>query len=82
MYTEEGCDGFLIHSKSKDPNEVLEFADKYHKEGLRAPLVCVPTTYNQVHLDQLGDAGFSLVIYANYSVRATVKAIEKVFSDI
>lgn len=82
MYNDSGCDAFLIHSKSKDPNEVLEFADKYHKEGLRAPLVCVPTTYNQVHLDQLGDAGFSLVIYANYSVRAAVKAIKKVFSDI
>ena len=70
MYNDAGCDGFLIHSKSCEPDEVLRFADAYHIAGLRAPLVCVPTTYNQVTLDQLEAAGFRLVIYANYSVRA------------
>jgi len=82
MYTEEGCDGFLIHSKSKEPDEIFEFAERYHNEGIKTPLVCVPTTYNQVTLNQLEDAGFSLVIYANYSVRATVMALQKVFEDI
>ena len=79
MYNDAGCDAFLIHSKSKTPDEVLKFADMYHKEGLRAPLVCVPTTYNNVSIDTLKNAGFSLVIYANYSVRAAVKAIEDIF---
>ena len=82
MYTESGCDGFLIHSKSKEPDEIFEFADRYHKEGIKTPLVCVPTTYNKVTLSQLGDAGFSLCIYANYSVRAVVKSLQKMFSDI
>ena len=82
MYTEAGCDGFLIHSKSKEPNEIFEFAERYHREGIKTPLVCVPTTYNQVTLNQLEDAGFSLVIYANYSVRAAVMALQKVFEDI
>ena len=79
MYNDNGCDAFLIHSKSKTPDEVLQFADSYHKAGLKAPLVCVPTTYNSVSIDTLSDAGYSLVIYANYSVRAAVKAIEDIF---
>jgi phosphoenolpyruvate phosphomutase len=82
MYNDAGCDGLLIHSRSSEPGEVLEFADAYHGARLRAPLVCVPTTYNQVTLRQLADAGFSLVIYANYSVRAAVKALEELFCRI
>ena len=82
MYTEAGCDGFLIHSKAKTPDEVLKFADMYHAAGIETPLVCVPTTYNQVTKKQLEDAGFSMAIYANYSVRATVKILEKMFSAI
>jgi len=79
MYNDAGCDAFLIHSKSKNPDEVLKFADMYHKAGLRAPLVCVPTTYNTVNINELNSAGFSLAIYANYSVRAAVKSIEDIF---
>jgi len=79
MYNDAGCDAFLIHSKSKSPDEVLKFAEAYHKEGLRAPLVCVPTTYNTVSNDTLFNAGISLNIYANYSVRASVKAITDIF---
>jgi phosphoenolpyruvate phosphomutase len=82
MYNDCGCDGFLIHSKSKQPDEVLQFADAYHKENLTAPLVCVPTTYNSVSLDTLSNAGFSLVIYANYSVRAAIKNIRTAFQEI
>tara|TARA_B100001758_G_C18415358_1_gene619102 strand:+ start:4653 stop:5522 length:870 start_codon:yes stop_codon:yes gene_type:complete len=82
MYTEAGCDGFLIHSKSKQPDEIFEFAKRYHKEGIKTPLVCVPTTYNTVTLPQLENEGFSLAIYANYSVRAAVKALQLMFSNI
>lgn len=82
MYTAEGIDGFLIHNKNSTPDEVLKFAEKYHAAGLETPLVCVPTTYNQITTKQLEDAGFSLAIYANYSVRATVKVLEHMFGEI
>jgi phosphoenolpyruvate phosphomutase len=78
MYT----DGFLIHNKNSTPDEVLRFADMYHAAGITTPLVCVPTTYNGITRNQLNDAGFSLAIYANYSVRATVKVLEHMFKDI
>jgi len=42
----------------------------------------VPTTYNTVTLPQLENEGFSLAIYANYSVRAAVKALQIMFSNI
>ena len=82
MYNDCGPDGFLIHSKKKTPDEIFKFADEYHKAGLKAPLVCVPTTYNEVTIDELSNVGYSLVIYANYSIRAAVKSIEDIFSKI
>ena len=81
-YTDAGCDGFLIHNKNKTPEQVIEFCNRYHKEGLTAPLVIVPTTYNQMTVEQMRDCGVSLAIYANYSVRATVSALEKMFAEV
>tara|TARA_Y100000310_G_scaffold344979_1_gene460929 strand:+ start:2243 stop:3109 length:867 start_codon:yes stop_codon:yes gene_type:complete len=82
MYTDQGIDGFLIHNKNKTPDEVLKFAELYHGANLNVPLVCVPTTYNQVTKQQLEDAGFSMAIYANYSVRAAVKVLESMFEKM
>jgi phosphoenolpyruvate phosphomutase len=81
-YTDAGCDGFLIHNKNQTPDEVLLFAEKYHAAGITTPLVIVPTTYNQITTQQMKDAGISLAIYANYSVRATVKILQEMFEMI
>lgn len=81
-YTDAGCDGFLIHNKNKTPEQVIEFCNRYHKEGLTTPLVIVPTTYNQMTVEQMRDCGVSLAIYANYSVRATVSVLERMFADV
>jgi len=81
-YTDAGCDGFLIHNKNKTPNEVQKFCERYHAEGLTTPLVIVPTTYNQFTTKQMEESGVSLAIYANYSVRATVKILEKMLNEI
>jgi phosphoenolpyruvate phosphomutase len=81
QYAEEGVDGILIHHAGKDFEPVLEFAEKWYA-GNATPLVCVPTTYNQVTYEQLADAGFRLVIFANYGIRATVRALEETFGAI
>tara|TARA_B100001094_G_C18135215_1_gene774662 strand:+ start:795 stop:1664 length:870 start_codon:yes stop_codon:yes gene_type:complete len=81
-YTEAGCDGFLIHNKNSTPDEVLRFAERYHRDGIKTPLVIVPTTYNQITVQQMKDAGVSLAIYANYSVRAAVSILQEMFSQI
>ncbi|MFX1363509.1 MAG: phosphoenolpyruvate mutase [Promethearchaeota archaeon] len=85
-YLLAGADGIMIHSKSIDPKEILEFAVEYNKLskelGFRKPLVCVPTTYNTVSEENLQDYGFNIVIYANHLLRAAHKAMKETASII
>ena len=81
-YTDTGCDGFLIHSKKETPDEIMQFCDTYHKENLKTPLVIVPTTYNEITVQQMSNCGISLAIYPNYSVRATLKELTPMFEKI
>ena len=82
IYVDAGADGIMIHSKSKNPNEVFNFAQKFKRDFNNIPLVCVPTTYNHVTEKQLSDAGFNIVIYANHMLRASYPAMLKVAKDI
>ncbi len=76
-YIEAGVYGIMIHSKSKSPEEIFEFCRRYRKEGLRAPLVVVPSTYDQVTEEELIDAGVRVVIYANHLLRSSYPAMVK-----
>ena len=80
-YLQAGIDGIMIHSKSKKPDEILEFAEKYkllvQTLKLNKPLVCVPTTYNLITEDELSAAGFSIIIYANHLLRSAYQAMTK-----
>ena len=80
-YAGVGVDGILIHHKGEDPETVLEFADAWYKTET-TPLVCVPTTYNTVTYDALNDAGFKLIIFANYGVRSIVRALRETFGAV
>ena len=82
MYVEAGADGIMIHSKSKKPKEVFNFAKIFRKSFKNVPLVCVPSTYNQVTEKQLSDMGFNLIIYANHMLRASYPAMMKVARQI
>jgi phosphoenolpyruvate phosphomutase len=81
QYLKAGVDGIMIHSKSKNPNEILEFAEKYklisQSLKLNKPLVCVPTTYNLITEDELSSAGFSIIIYANHLLRSAYQAMKE-----
>lgn len=85
-FLQAGADGIMIHSKSSDPSEILEFAKQY--QGLPQKLirnkilVCVPTTYNTITSKDLATAGFNIVIYANHQLRAAYKAMEEVCKNI
>lgn len=74
-YLRAGADAILIHSKRSDASEVLAFGQAWER---RCPLVCVPTTYGDVDANQLGAAGYSLIIWANHSLRASVQAMRTV----
>ncbi len=79
IYLEAGVDGIMIHSKSKDPAEILEFARSFRemkqRMGIERPLVCVPTTYNSIQEEELKAAGFNVAIYANHLMRSAYKAM-------
>ncbi len=85
-YLQAGVDGIMIHSKSKQPDEILEFAGKYRsllKElEMDKPLVCVPTTYNNIPEEELQAAGFQIIIYANHLLRAAYKAMRDTTQSI
>ena len=80
-YAASGAEGILIHHKGSDPIPVLEFADRWYQTE-DVPLVCVPTTYNSVTYRELDEAGFRLIIFANYGVRAIVKTLQETFSTV
>jgi len=78
-YVEAGADAILIHSKSSTPDEIVAFARAW---DFSVPLVIVPTTYPMLTLEDINKLGIKMVIYANHGLRASVKAINEVLSEI
>jgi phosphoenolpyruvate phosphomutase len=79
-YVDAGADAILIHSKSKDPQEIIEFVTAWDRD---IPLVLVPTTYSTLKESEIEELGkVKMVIYANHGLRASMKAMESVFDKI
>lgn len=75
-YADAGADLILIHSVTKET-----FASVVSVAGsasLSKPLAIVPTTAWQYSTDELREAGFKLIIYANQQLRAAAKSMETV----
>jgi len=81
-YIDAGADGLMIHSRKKNPDEVLEFANLYQGFQTKVPLVAVPSSYNVITEDELEEAGFSVVIYANHLLRSAYPAMKSVAEKI
>jgi len=79
-YADAGADMVLIHSKSDSPDEVMTFAK--HWDRPNTPLVCVPTIYKSVTVDELYKGGFKLVIFANHAVRSSIKAMTETLQTL
>ncbi|MFE5888946.1 isocitrate lyase/phosphoenolpyruvate mutase family protein [Streptomyces sp. NPDC056468] len=78
-YADAGADAVLIHSKARTKDEVLAFLDRW--DG-RVPVVIVPTTYPDWHVDDVRGAGVSVVIYANQGMRAALSALRNTYRAI
>ncbi|MCA9124667.1 MAG: phosphoenolpyruvate mutase [Planctomycetaceae bacterium] len=74
-YYEAGADAILVHSKSRTSDEVVAFAQAWDRP---CPLVIVPTTYGSTPSAVFEDAGISVVIWANHTLRASVNAMREV----
>jgi len=81
-YINAGVDGIMIHSKSSDGAEILEFAKQFKCFEKRVPLVAVPSTYNAVSRKELEEAGFNIIIYANHLLRSAYPAMHSTATSI
>lgn len=82
LYVAAGADALVVHSKAKTPVQVIDFAAVWRGQGQQTPLIAIPTTYNEVTTPELEQAGFSMAIYANQSLRAAVGAMEETMRKI
>lgn len=81
-YVAAGADGIMIHSRKKDPAEILEFCNKFREKNSRTPIVVVPTSFNQITESELAAHGVNIVIYANQLTRSAFPAMEQTAKDI
>lgn len=81
-FRKAGADGIMIHSRKKNPDEILEFCDKFRKLDQDTPLVVVPTSFNSVTENILIEHGVNVVIYANQLMRAAVPAMRNAAEEI
>ncbi len=81
-YVNAGSDGIMIHSRKKSPDEIFEFSKLFRQDHPNVPLVCVPTSFNQVKEPELEQNGFNIVIYANHMLRASYPAMKSVAHQI
>ena len=81
-FVKAGADGIMIHSRKKDPAEILEFCDKFREADKTTPIVVVPSSFNTVTEEELSNHGVNIVIYANQLTRAAFPAMQKTAEDI
>ena len=81
-YIEAGADGIMIHSRHKDPDEIVEFMGKFRKINQDTPVVVVPTSFNSVTVEEFERMGVNVVITANHMLRSAYPAMLKVAKSV
>ena len=81
-YVEAGADGIMIHSRKKDPAEILEFCDRFRAQDPSTPIVVVPTSFNVIKEEELAAHGVNIVIYANQLTRSAFPAMQQTAEEI
>ncbi len=81
-YVAAGADGIMIHSRRKDPAEIVEFCDRFREEDKTTPIVVVPSSFNVITEEELAQHGVNIVIYANQLTRSAFPAMQKTAEDI
>ena len=69
-YSKAGADAILIHSKEKNPKQIIQFSKKFTKSKYKKPIVAVPSTYSSTYENTLQKSGVSIIIYANHLLRS------------
>jgi phosphoenolpyruvate phosphomutase len=81
-YIQAGADGIMIHSRHKDPAEIMEFMQKFRVIDKETPVVVVPTSFNAVTVEEFIDMGVNVVVTANHMLRSAYPAMLNVARSI
>lgn len=81
-FVKAGADGIMIHSRRKEPDEILEFCDKFRIKDKKTPIIVVPSSFNTITEEELAAHGVNVVIYANQLTRSAFPAMKKTAEDI
>ncbi|MDD3362081.1 MAG: phosphoenolpyruvate mutase [Hespellia sp.] len=71
-----GADAIMIHSRKKDPSEIIEFVEKFRAKDETTPIVVVPTSFNTVTEEEFEERGVNVIIYANQLTRTAFPAMQ------
>lgn len=75
-FVEAGADAIMIHSRKKDPSEIIEFIKSFRANDKITPIVIVPTSFNSVTEDEWKAIGANVIIYANQLTRSGFPAMQ------
>jgi len=81
-YINAGADSIMIHSKNKDPKEIIEFMQRFREKDKITPVVVVPSSFNTVTIEEFEEMGVNVVITANHMLRAAYPAMLKVAKSV
>ena len=81
-FRDAGADGIMIHSRRKEPDEILEFCDKFRAKDKETPIIAVPSSYNTITEEELIAHGVNIVIYANQLLRAAFPSMQNAAKSI
>ena len=81
-YVKAGADGIMIHSRHKDPSEIIEFMKKFRSRDQDTPVVVVPTSFNAVTVEEFMEMGVNVIVTANHMLRAAYPAMLKVAKSV
>jgi phosphoenolpyruvate phosphomutase len=74
-----GADAILIHSAKPTADEVCKFKEEW---GDRSPVIIIPTKYFRTPVSLYREHGFSMIIWANHLLRASLRAMQEAAADI
>lgn len=81
-YIAAGADGIMIHSKKKEPTEVISFIASLKEIHPDIPVIVIPTTYNHIKEEELAKSGANIIIHANHLLRSAFPAMKKTAENI
>ncbi|MDC1111539.1 phosphoenolpyruvate mutase [Alphaproteobacteria bacterium] len=81
-YIKAGADGIMIHSRHKDPSEIIEFMQKFRSTDKITPVIVVPTSFNAVTIEEFIEMEVNVVVTANHMLRAAYPAMLNVARSV